>query len=82
MELKDDKGNTVTNQDVEIKFSLEGDAKIIASGNANPKEVQSYHDNKTTTFQGKCLVIVSKANKGKSVQLTAKSAAFSTEIKL
>ena len=82
VELKDDKGNTVTNQDVEIKFSLEGDAKIVASGNANPKEVQSYHDNKTTTFQGKCLVIVSKANKGKSVQLTAKSAAFSTEIKL
>lgn len=71
VEILDDEGHLVTNNDIQIRFTIEGEGGIAASGNANPMEVQSFQQAKTNTFRGKCLVILRSNRKKGEINLTA-----------
>jgi len=57
-----------------IKFEIEGDAKIIGVGNANPVSTESYQRPERKAYKGRCLVILKAGRKAGTVILTAKSA--------
>lgn len=73
VEILDEQGNLVPNDDRLIHFNISGNAEIAGVGNGNPKDISSFQQPQKTTFLGKGLVIVRpKGNSGK-ILVTAKS---------
>jgi|APCry1669188910_1035180.scaffolds.fasta_scaffold05616_1 beta-galactosidase len=73
VEILDEQGNLVPNDDRLIHFTLNGNAEIAGVGNGNPKDVSSFQQPQKSTFLGKGLIIVRpKGNSGK-ISVTAKS---------
>lgn len=67
-EIIDANGNLVPDAGFLLHFSVSGNGKIIATGNANPSGVESMQQPQHKTFNGKCLAIVQpKANAGKII---------------
>lgn len=58
VQLTDSKGNPIRNQDKEITFEIEGDAKLLGVDNGSPSSVQDYQSNKIVTSNGKALMIL------------------------
>ncbi|MBI3717955.1 MAG: glycoside hydrolase family 2 protein [Sphingobacteriales bacterium] len=57
-EVVDANGNLVPDAAFLLHFSVSGNGKIIATGNANPSGVESMQQPQHKTFKGKCLAIV------------------------
>ncbi len=57
VELVDDKGNVVPDEDMELAIWFKGEAKVIA-GNASPTDMKSFRSLKPFTYQGRALAIV------------------------
>jgi beta-galactosidase len=73
VEILDEQGNLVPNDDRLVHFTISGEGEIASVGNGNPKDVSSFLQPQKSTFLGKGLVIVRpKGNAGKII-LTAKS---------
>jgi beta-galactosidase len=70
-EVIDAKGNLVPDAEVPLDFNIDGNASIIATGNANPSDMESMQQPQHKTFQGKCLVIVRPDGKSGKVTLKA-----------
>ena len=68
-EVLDAKGNVVPDAVVPLNFAVEGAGKIIATGNANPSDMESFQQRKHKTFRGKALVIVQPKGKAGSIKL-------------
>lgn len=67
-EVIDANGNLVPYADDLLHFTISGNGKIIATGNADPSGVASMQQPQHKTFQGKCLAIVQpKGNAGKII---------------
>lgn len=65
--LVDDEGRLVKDDDRVIRFEVDGEAELVAVGNANPTEMKSFQADRCITFQGQCLLVVRpKGAKGKS----------------
>ncbi len=65
-EIVDANGNLVPNTEMPLHFSITGNGEIIAAGNANPSDAESFQDAEHKTFRGKCLIIIRpKGNAGK-----------------
>ena len=70
-EVLDAKGNVVPDATIPLNFTIEGAGKIIATGNANPSDMESFQQPKHKTFRGKALVIVQPKGKAGSIKLKA-----------
>lgn len=70
-EVVDAKGNVVPDAIIPLRFSIEGAAKIIATANASPSDMESFQQPKHKTFRGKCLIIVRPNRKAGSIRLKA-----------
>jgi len=57
-EIVDKNGNVVNDAAMPINFSVEGNAKIIATGSGNPKDPKGYFHTDRITDEGKALAIV------------------------
>lgn len=71
-EVVDVQGNVVPYAELPLDFNIEGNGKIIATGNANPGDMESMQQPQHKTFRGKCLVIIRPD--GKSGNITLKAA--------
>lgn len=58
LDLQDSQSNVYTNLKRTITVSLEGEAKLLALGSANPKSQEDYMGTSTTTFNGAALAII------------------------
>ena len=68
IEVVDKEDNMLPKSGFPIQISVEGEGNLAAFGNANPKEIKSYQNEKTNLFHGKCLAIVrSKGTEGKII---------------
>lgn len=73
VEILDEQGNLVPNDDRLIHFTISGNGEIAGVGNGNPKDISSFQQPQKSTFLGKGLIIVRpKGNAGK-ISVTAKS---------
>jgi beta-galactosidase len=67
-EVIDANGNVVPYANELLHFTISGNAKIIATGNADPSGVESLQQPQHKTFNGKCLAIVQpNGNAGKII---------------
>lgn len=73
IELVDENGDRVTNAEENIRFSAEGEAEIVAVGNANPREPKSFQAQSCNAFHGRCMVILRPTGKAGKVILTAQT---------
>lgn len=69
--LTDEQGNTIPNEDREVRFQLKGVGEIVAVGSANPKDMHSFQKPQCHLFRGKCLAIVRPTGVKGKIELTA-----------
>jgi len=74
VEVTDQQGRKNPHSANLIKFELNGNAKIIGVGNANPVSTESYQRPERKAYKGRCLVIVKAGYKAGTVILKATSA--------
>lgn len=77
--ITDENGLLVMDDDQIIRFSVEGDAKLIAVGNGNPTEMKSFQADSCRTFQGKCIAIVRPLGREGYLNFTAKSKSLESD---
>jgi len=74
VEIVDAAGNIVPSlDDVLVKYKIEGNGKIIAVGNGNPRDMSSFQKPEKKVFQGRGLVIVQPSGKECTVIVQAKT---------
>lgn len=71
--ILDSEENIVPTADNLVKFSIEGEGKIIGVDNGNPQDHSSYKISKRKTFNGLCLVILQSTNKPGKIKLIVES---------
>lgn len=69
----DDQGRLVPDAVLPVSFTLSGVGEIAAVGNANPKDVASFRQQRRDTFQGTCVAIVRPTLKSGTITLNAES---------
>ena len=69
VELIDEDGNVVLNEDRILHITQIGDAEITA-GNANPTDTKSFRSLSPTTFRGRALIIVRPKGKTGAINLS------------
>lgn len=75
IEIIDAAGNVVPSlDDVLVKYKIEGNGKIIAVGNGNPRDMSSFQKPEKKVFQGKGLAIVQPTGKFGEVKIIAQTA--------
>ena len=80
VELVDAKGNRVPNAENKIRFNVEGNAELIAVGNANPREPKSFQSDSCKAFQGRCLAILRPGGKAGKASLTVATDGLKSEM--
>ncbi|MBS1521376.1 MAG: DUF4982 domain-containing protein [Bacteroidetes bacterium] len=71
VEIVDQHNQVVPNAEVPVQFSVEGEGELAAVGNANPRDVASFHKNERKTFNGRCLAILRPNGKPGVIKLKA-----------
>ena len=77
IEVTDSEGLVVPHDSIMIGLSLEGGGKIVASGNADPKDMASVNNSTIKTWKGKAQVVVRAEGEG-TIKLKAESAGIRT----
>ncbi|MEC8227757.1 MAG: hypothetical protein VX066_03500, partial [Pseudomonadota bacterium] len=72
MQLLDEAGNPVYRweQDKTVTVTVEGAAKLIALGNANPQSAESFQQSSRHTFRGKLMAVVQSTGDAGEVKIT------------
>jgi len=74
VEAVDENGYCVNTSSEEIHVAVQGEGKLLAAGNANPKLEGSFQDNAFRLFRGKGLIIVRSTGQEGQVKITVKAA--------
>lgn len=73
VELLDENGNVVPDDDHLMQFTLKGPGKILGIGNGDPVDHRSHQSDEYKTYRGLCLVVVQSTGDPGEITLTAKS---------
>jgi beta-galactosidase len=66
VEVLDDAGNRVPNEEIPVRFSVSGAGELAAQGSSSPNDASSFQSPVRKTFQGRCLAILRpRGNAGK-----------------
>ena len=60
IELADDNGIVAADQDTTLHLTLEGNARMLAFGSADPKPVHNFNEDVTCTYHGRAQLILKK----------------------
>ncbi|WNH11942.1 glycoside hydrolase family 2 TIM barrel-domain containing protein [Thalassobellus suaedae] len=71
MQLTDGDGNPVKTDDRLITFEIKGSAKILGVDNGWKKSVETFQSNKSTTHNGKTLLIIQASDTPEDITITA-----------
>ena len=74
VEMLDATGATIPDGVRAVDFHIEGVGELAAAGNANPKDVTSFHQSACRTYRGKCIAILRPTGHEGTVILRAASA--------
>jgi beta-galactosidase len=73
VEILDKDGKRIPDAVIQLEFIISGDGEIAGVGNANPKDMKSFQSKVSSTFRGRCLVILRPTGEMGKIILTAKS---------
>ena len=71
--ILDEDNNFVPDASNEIKFTLSGEATILAVDNGDPKSEESFVGDSRKAFNGKCIIIVKTTQNAGEIMVTAES---------
>jgi beta-galactosidase len=71
LEVVDRSGNLVPDAVIPVVFRVSGAGELAGAGSANPKDVASFRQPGTRTFQGRCLAVVRPTGQAGAITLTA-----------
>lgn len=80
IELIDENGNVIPDNDRKVQLTLSGFGEIAASGNASPTDMESFRSSSPKTYKGKALAIIRPAGKQGAIVLTAKAEGLPEEM--
>ena len=72
IEVIDATGQLVPQDSISVKLVLSGNGELVASGNANPKDIASVNRSQINTFRGKAQAIIRPSGSGE-IKLMAES---------
>ncbi|CAL1517987.1 glycoside hydrolase family 2 TIM barrel-domain containing protein [Chitinophaga sp. MM2321] len=64
-----DENGVIITEPVTLHFTVEGDAELMATGNADPKDMRSFTQPTCTTYRGSCLIILRPKGKTGTAKL-------------
>ncbi len=70
--LVDKDGNRVVDYERMAKFTVEGGGKVLAMGNANPTDMESFRSDRTRLFNGRAMAVIQTDGSGTPVKLSVK----------
>ncbi|MBI9057114.1 MAG: DUF4982 domain-containing protein [Labilibaculum sp.] len=73
LQLTDENGIPVKNQEMEVEFEITGPARLLGVDNGSPSNIQDYQSNKIKTSGGKCLLILQSTFKIGKITVKAKT---------
>jgi hypothetical protein len=71
--LVDQDGNPVKHENRRVRFSVEGDCRVLGIDNGSGSNVEGFQRNDLMTFRGKCLYIVQANGSRGKVRISAES---------
>lgn len=71
VEVVDEKGQLVTDANLNVRFDISGEGEIKALASADPKDMQSFQKPEHRVFRGKCLVVLRTKGKAGNINLKA-----------
>lgn len=79
IDIIDAKGNICPRAAEELTFEVSGPATLVAAGNGDLKDLDSYIDNQHKTWKGRAMVVLRSQYKAGSVTLTVKGKGLKTQ---
>ena len=79
LELTDKDGNIVHDYEHQVQYSVGGNASVMAAGNANPTDMESFRSLRPRLYDGRCQIIVDARG---DYTISAKVAGVSTKTKV
>jgi beta-galactosidase len=76
--VADDQGRIVPTADNLVKFTIDGDAKIIGVGNGNPSSQEPDKAEQRKVFNGLCMAIVQAGKSSGTIHLTVTADGLAT----
>jgi beta-galactosidase len=80
IEVVDKSGSVVPDATVKVKLTLTGNGELAATGNADPKDMESVNKPVISTYKGKAQAIVRPFAKDGTIVLKAESAGLETTV--
>jgi beta-galactosidase len=73
IEVMDNTGNLIPDARIKVDLAVTGDGEMLASGNAAPNDMESFHNVRCRTYNGRCMAIIRPFTKTGNIKLTAKA---------
>lgn len=73
IEIRDEAGTLVYNNDQKLILMVEGGAAAVGFGSGNPKPMYNFNEGVTETFHGRALLILKKDGSGQEVKVTVEA---------
>ncbi|QGY44179.1 DUF4982 domain-containing protein [Maribellus comscasis] len=78
IEVVDKNGILVPNAEIPVDFEIQGNGKLQAVANGNPKDMKSFRQPQVKSFRGKCQLILRLEKEGGEISVSAKSEGLKT----
>ncbi|MCG6187199.1 glycoside hydrolase family 2 TIM barrel-domain containing protein [Maribellus maritimus] len=78
IEVVDKNGIVVPNAEIPVDFEIQGNGKLQAVANGNPKDMKSFRQPHVKSFRGKCQLILRLEKDGGEISVSAKSEGLKT----
>lgn len=73
IEIRDETGTLVYNNDQKLILTVEGGAAAVGFGSGNPKPMYNFNEGVTETFHGRALLILKKDGSSQEVKVTVEA---------
>ena len=73
VEVRDAQGRVVPDADSEVRFSVDGDGRLIGVDNGDPFSHESYKGDTRRAFHGLCLAVVQSTSRAGQIRIAASS---------
>ena len=73
VELIDEQGNVVFDNERKIRFTCNGKGRVIATGNASPNDMESFRSDSPKFFKGRAMIILKSNEAPGNLQLNVSS---------
>jgi len=79
VQLHDNEGRAVKNENAKIRFEIEGEARLLGVDNGARDNTQAFQSNSIVTSQGRCLAIIQSTKESGKIKVIAQADGFGSQ---